>query len=318
MGGSSQTPATQQTTQTKDPWSVAQPYLSNTMANAQALGGTGYLPYSGPTVAPFDSYGFTQKAINSGANQAIDQLGGSANLQAARGLSLANMQQEGLNEGLRTAAGQFGDIYSRAQGNENPYLQSIIDTSNRRIGDKIGSSMSGAGRYGSGQHTDVAARAMAEAADPILAQDYQQRQALQMQATGALTDLYGGGLDRAFKVAQNTPALDAAQWAPADKLASYGLGVQSQDQANLDAAAKLYNAQQAWPWEQLFRQNAVYGGAGALGGTAVTTAPGAQQPSTLQKILGGGLAGAGLGGSFGGPMGAGIGAAGGGLLGLLG
>jgi len=40
-------------------------------------------------------------------------------------------------------------------------------------------------------------------------------------------------------------------------------------------------------------------------------------PSTLQKLLGGAAAGAGIGGSFGGLPGAGIGAVGGSLLSLL-
>jgi hypothetical protein len=47
-----------------------------------------------------------------------------------------------------------------------------------------------------------------------------------------------------------------------------------------------------------------------------TTTP-INQPSTLQKLLGGGLAGAGIGASFGGPPGAAVGALGGGLLGMM-
>jgi hypothetical protein len=57
----------------------------------------------------------------------------------------------------------------------------------------------------------------------------------------------------------------------------------------------------------------VLSGAGGLGGTKITAqTPG--QASTLQRLLGGGLAGAGLGSSFG-PLGAGVGALGGAALG---
>jgi len=114
------------------------------------------------------------------------------------------------------------------------------------------------------------------------------------------------------------PTLDAAQYAPAQQLAGVGQFYQERSQKELDDQMKLFAAQQARPWEQLSRLNAVAGGAGALGGSAFgsTTTP-INQPSTMQKILGGGLAGAGIGGSFGGPAGAGIGALGGGLLGML-
>ena len=202
-------------------------------------------------------------------------------------------------------------LYDQAQGNQNPYLQNILNTSNRQISDKIGSSMSGAGRYGSGQHTDVAARAMAEAANPVLAQDYDRRQQ-QMQQIAT------GGLERAGQWAQLMPTLDEARYAPAQQLATLGQFYQERDQNALDNQIKLWNAQQARPWEQTARLNAIYGQAGALGGTQFgsQTTP-INQPSTLQKLFGGAAAGAGIGGSFGGAPGAGIGALGGSLLSLL-
>jgi len=160
--------------------------------------------------------------------------------------------------------------------------------------------MSGAGRYGSGAHTDVAARAMAEAANPILAEDYSQ------------------GLQRAGQWAQLMPTLDEARLAPAQGLMNLGQFYNERAQNQLNDQIKLYNAQQARPWEQVARLNAIAGWAGGLGGTqfGTQTTP-INQPSTLQKLFGGAAAGAGIGGSFGGPVGAGVGALGGGLLGLM-
>jgi hypothetical protein len=280
MGSSSgQTPVTQQTTQTKDPWSAAQPHLMNTMGAAQSLYGNnvGYQPYTGSTQAALDPMISTAMGAQQGLAQ--QNLGGTAGIKAAQQLGLEQIQ---------------------GAGKQNPYLQSILDTSNRRISDKIGSSMSGAGRYGSGAHTDVAARAMAEAANPILAEDYSQ------------------GLQRAGQWAQLMPTLDQAQYAPAQSLMALGQYNQERAQNVLDQQVKTYNAQQAYPWEQLARYNAIVGGAGGLGGsmTGTQTTP-INNPSTLQKLFGGAAAGAGIGGSFGGPLGAGVGAAAGGLLGLL-
>jgi hypothetical protein len=304
--GGTQTPVTQQTQQTKDPWSAAQPHLINAMASAQNLYGsnTGYQPWTGQTQADLSPY-FTQGANSLYAQLLPDaQAGGTPGIKAAQGLGLNMIQNQGLNPELRS-------LYEQAKGDQNPYLQSIIDTSNRRIGDRIGSSMSAAGRYGSGQHTDVAARAMAEAANPMLAQDYARRQ---QQQQGILE----GGLQRAGQWSELMPKLDEASRAPAQGLLTLGQYFNERAQNQLDSQIKTYNAQQAYPWEQLARYNAIVGGAGGLGGTMTgsTTTP-INQPSTIQKLLGGGAAGAGIGGTFGGPPGAAVGAGIGGLLSLL-
>jgi hypothetical protein len=300
----SQTPVTQQTQQTRDPWAPAQPYLQQAMGAAASNfnADVGYQPY--PGTHQVDLNPTMQSALTGMSNLAYSNLGGTPGVNAARSLGTNLIQNEGLS-------GRLKSLYEQAQGDENPYLQNILNTSNRQISDKIGSSMSGAGRYGSGQHTDVAARAMAEAADPILAQDYARRQQ-QMQGIAE------GGLQRAGQWAQNMPMLDEARYAPAERLMALGQYQQERSQSALNDYIKLYETAQARPWEQLARFNAIVGGAGALGGTMTgSTSTPINSPSTLQKILGGGLAGAGIGGSFGGPPGAAVGALGGGLLGMM-
>jgi hypothetical protein len=170
---------------------------------------------------------------------------------------------------------------------------------------KVNSAMSGAGRYGSGMHDAAIAASIA----PTLAQDYMQRQ-------GMAADIYGQGLQRAGNAAQLIPTLDEARYANIAHQMDMGNVQRNYEQALIDQNVKRWNAEQARDWEQLARWNAIVGGAGGLGGTQVTTSPGATQPSTMQRVLGGGLAGAGMGSMFG-PMGAGVGALGGGLLGLL-
>ena len=244
------------------------------MNSAQGLinSNTGYQPYTGATQADLHPY------FNTGSNAMYNTLandaaaGGTQGNIAARGLGLNMIQNQGLSPELRS-------LFEQAQGDQNPYLQSMLDTSNRQISNKIGSSMSGAGRYGSGQHTDVAARAMAEAADPVLAQDYARRQQ-QMQGIAE------GGLQRAGQWTQLMPALDEARLAPAQGLMGLGQFYNERAQSQLNDQIKTYNAQQAYPWEQLARYNAIAGGAGGLGGTMTgsQTTP-INQPSTLQKII---------------------------------
>ncbi len=132
---------------------------------------------------------------------------------------------------------------------------------------------------------------------------------------GGLNEAYGQGLNRAGQWGQMMPSLDQARFAPANRMLGVGEYYRNFNQQQMDAALKQYNAQQAYPWENLFREAAVIGGGGGLGGTTVSSVS-QPQPSTLQRILGGGLAGGGLGSAFG-PWGAGIGAAGGAALGGL-
>jgi len=305
-GSSQQTPVTQQTQQTRDPWAPAQPYLQTGMQQADVLyrNSAGYVPYAGPTQTPLNSDILNSQTYMRNVLEPEAAAGGSAGVRAAIGQGTDMIQNQGLSPELRA-------LYESAKGDENPYLQNILNTSNRQIGDRINSAMSGSGRYGSGQHTDVMARALAESADPVLAQDYARRQQQQQ-------DILTGGLQRSGQWAQLMPALDEARLGPARNLMALGQYNQERSQDALNDTIKQYEAQQAFPWEALGRYNAIIGGAGGLGGTtsgSVSTP--VNQPSTLQRILGGGLAGAGIGGSFGGPVGAGVGALGGGLLGML-
>jgi len=305
MGSSSsQQPVTQQTQATRDPWAPAQPYLQKAMTRAGSFfdDNVGYQPYTGSTLSPLNGYFDT--SLSGQSNLAVRDIGGTQGVNAARALGTQQIQNRGLSPELQS-------LYQQAQGDQNPYLQSILDTNNRRIGDRVNSSVSGAGRYGSGAHTDIMSRALAESANPVLAQDYARRQQ-QMQSIAE------GGLQRAGTWSTVMPALDAAQYAPLERIGSIGQFYQERDQKALDDQIKLYNAQQAYPWEQISRLNAIAGQAGGLGGTqfGTQTTP-INQPSTLQKLFGGAAAGAGIGGTFGGLPGAGIGAIGGGLLGLL-
>jgi hypothetical protein len=345
-GGGAQQPVTSTTTSNSDPWSGAVPYLSHGLAHGDYLltNDVGYRPYTGPYQA--DVSGPMASGMGYNASVAQANLGGGPGLQAARGLAQNMINTQGVSPGIAGAIGQMqgaagqyggvynraGDVYNQASGQQNPYLLAQIAANDRRIADKINSSVSGAGRYGSAAHTDVLGRSLAEAANPILAADYTQRQATRLAALqgqqaatagqqgvyGNIADIYGQGLNRAGQWAQLTPTLDAAQYAPGDLLMGIGQWQMDRQAQQLAHDASLYNAWEARPWEQLARFTANVGGAGGLGGTKVGTTTSQTAPPPLSnRIFGGALAGGGLGSMFG-PVGAGIGAAGGGLLGLLG
>lgn len=371
--GSSQQPVT--TTQTSDPWSGAQPHLLAAMQQAQGLVGnnTGYQPWTGSTQADPNQY-FNQGWSGAyGIAAPQNAAGGPTGIQHA--LSLADMmmgsqgltadQQSYVIPTLKNYATQYGDIYGKgneiygkggdvygragdvyneASGQQNPYLLAQLAAQDRRIGDKINSSMSGAGRYGSGAHTDVMSRSLAEASYPILAQDYTQRQQTRLGALGAqqgalagqqnalagqlgategganvvksISDIENQGLQTAGKFAQLMPGLEEARYGPSDHMMGLGQYYTDRDQKALNDQINLWNAQQAYPWEQLQRYTGIAQGAGGLGGTKVTTSP-STAPPLSSRIMGGAIAGGGLGSMFGVP-GAAVGAGAGGLLGMMG
>jgi hypothetical protein len=341
MSGGGSSPVVTQT-QTKDPWSGAVPYLQQMYGNAQQYqqGGVGYQPWSSGTVAPIDPWQqagnqfmasaayanpYGAPAIGAGLNQAtniVNQQGITPGIQGAIG----NLQNIGA--GYSEPMGIYRQVVQQASGQQNPYLQQILDTQNRMIGDRINASMSGAGRYGSGQHTDVMARALAEAEAPLLQQDYEARQqrlgqaaqgmggllGQQAQVQGGIADIYGKGLQQAGQWAQLAPTLQQAQYVPGQMAVAAGEQNAQRAQQAMNDQINLWNAQQAYPWQQLQRESAILAGAGQMGGTTVGTQT--QQVPLAQRLLGGALAGGGLGSAFG-PVGAGAGALGGGLLGLL-
>lgn len=351
MSGGGQQPV-QTTTQTNTPWGpVAQGY-EQTIPQAEQFQqqGTGYIPWGGPTMGDINvmqtqgenmAQDIAMQGVPAGITNAMN-LGAAMTGNAwGLGYGITPEIQKALT-GLGQVGHQYSDIYSdptttgaytnviNNMGQQNPYLQQLLDTQNRRISDTINSQFSGAGRYGSGMQQDVTARALAEAEAPELLQDWTQRQQMglgaagalanqQLQATqglgqtqGAIADIYGQGLGRAGQWAQLMPALQQAQYYPSQVMQQMGNYYTQRNQQQLNNTIGLYNAGQAWPWEQLARENAIIGGAGGLGGTSTGTSTTSVPRS--QQILGGALLGGGLGSAFG-PVGTGLGAVGGGLAG---
>ncbi|MDE2428180.1 MAG: tail fiber domain-containing protein [Burkholderiales bacterium] len=73
----------------------------------------------------------------------------------------------------------------------NPYLQNIINQTNRGVTDTVNSQFSLGGRYGSGAHTGVLAKQLADAEAGLRYQDYGTERGYQNQAIGQAGALEG-------------------------------------------------------------------------------------------------------------------------------
>lgn len=282
----------QPTTSTNAPWGPAQPYLQDAMAQANNLynADVGYKPYTGSTQANMSSQ--TQNALNQTQALANGQGGllGQAGYNYATGL----INNGGMSADQRAA---LAPLQATANGDylnqTNPYLQSMLDANAEKVRNQVNSSMSGAGRYGSGAHTTQLAKGITDATAPLLYQNYDAERQRQLSAAQGLTDIYGQASNRALQTAGMGASLTDQLYDPASRLAGVGQVYDDRAQNALNDQINVWDANQSRPWEQLSRFNAIMTGAGQLGGTQTSVKPVAQQ-STLQKILGYGTLGAGL------------------------
>lgn len=299
MGSSTKyVPQTTTTSQSSEPWGPAQPALNMGLQYAQQYmnNDTGYKPYTGATQAGMSDQ--TQQSLDQ--TQQIAQGQGGLLGQAAYGYGQGLINNEGITDNMRPA---LGTLEATARGDNlgtvNPYLQQMLDANSEKVRNQVNSSMSGAGRYGSGMHTQKLGQSLTDATAPLLFQNYDNERQRQLSAAQGLTDIYGTGANRALQTAGMGSELTGLLYDPADRLASVGSVYDQRAQNDLNAQIERFNAEQARPWEQLGRLNAIATGAGQMGGTQIgaQTRPVARQ-SGLQQALGYGTAGLGLLGSI--------------------
>lgn len=285
----------------KDPWAPAQPYLMDIMQNAGALHkmGAGSQTWGGPLIAGMDPSTSAGLGLT---NQIAQQNIGSAAQPFSYGQNL--MQSNGLTPGFDQPMATFGGIAqggptssaanlagmaSGEDAGKNPYLMQMLDANAARIGNRVNSAMSGMGRYGSGGHTDVLARSIAEANNPLLAQAYESDRNRMLSASGQIdasnraqdasrimgaqgqAGILGQGLDRSAQWAGMMPQLSAMQYDPANRMLMTGAVGDARAQQELDAQRQLFEQQQQMPWQQLQRYLGSVSGLGPLIGNAGTT-----------------------------------------------
>jgi hypothetical protein len=297
MGSSTETkyvPTT--TTGSTEPWGPAQGPLNTALQGAQSLyaSDVGYKPYTGQMQAGLSSQ--TQGALDQ--TQQLAQGQGGLLGQAGYGYATDLVNSGGMSADQRAS---LAPLQATANGDylnqTNPYLQQMLDTNAEKVRNQVNSSMSGAGRYGSGAHTTQLSKGITDATAPLLYQNYDAERQRQLSAATGLSDIYGQASNRALQTAGMGASLTDQLYDPASRMAGVGQVYDDRAQTDINNQISQWDAAQARPWEQLSRLNAIASGSGQLGGTSTKTTPVAQQ-STLQKILGYGATGLGLLGSL--------------------
>lgn len=281
MSGGSTT--TQTTTANNSPWEPSQNYLKGTMSAASQLynSGVGAQPYTGSTVIPFSTQ--TMAGMGDITNQAAANMNGAG---------LSGQAQDIINAGGYNPAQQQSMEYLSGAGT-NPFdlsgnsaYQSYKQNALGDVRDMVNASAMASGRYGSGDHTGRQINELSNAATNM-----------DMAQFARLDDL-------------NSQRFNAGQQGMNNLDTAYGLGQRgATDMMSIggmyeDLAGRLkndelriFNEYQNLPWENLARANAIYSGAGSMGGTQTQTA---QVPGQNPFLTGLGYAttGAGLLGSL--------------------
>jgi len=109
----------------------------------------------------------------------------------------------GWQPSTQASQGYFGDVLSGKYldpGN-NPGLESVLGRVRRDVTDDVNSQFATAGRYGSGAHTNVLSRNLAEAEGGILADQYNRERAMMDSAASGAPQLQMGQLEELLKAA---------------------------------------------------------------------------------------------------------------------
>jgi hypothetical protein len=240
---------TSTSTQTSAPWQPQQKYLKRTMSEADRLYQT-HNPtyYPGSTVAGF-------------------------NKDQTRGFDMVRDYGKYGNSSVNAAQKYNNNVLGGKYLNSNPYQDEVFNNVKTNVMPSVNSNFMNAGRYGSGMHGDMLARAMTESYAPIAAQMYEQ------------------GLSRMDNAARFAPQLANEQVRRFDAMSQMGGQRQDLAQRETDDAQARHNYYQDLPFNKLAQYRGMIDG--NFGGQTTSAVP-YNKPSTFSRILGGLSAGLGL------------------------
>lgn len=312
-GGTTSSVGTQtgqsQGVQTNAPWLPAQPMLGTIANDALAAykSGVGSQPYTSSMVTPFSNQTTqgmqgtmaTAQGAVPGFQGAYNQVAG---LAGNRGFD--PLQQQSVSQLQNIAAG--GMLTG------NPYIDQVIGNTSRDIQQAGKMNASGAGRFGSGGYQGATQRAVGDVSSQMRMQNYNTERGYQQDALGSV---FNAGQQRIANIAALPGQMQSAYQASLDPYKSMmGVGGMYEDLASRQIAdqKRIYDEQQAQPWNQLARLQGIAYPMAQLGGTQATTGSSTQtdvkagttgtsetagQAPLWQRMLGGATAGYGATGS---------------------
>ncbi len=166
-----------------EPWAPAQPILKDILGETSPLVGN-----VGVTPGQQDAYGdllASAKAGNPAAGQIRDVATGALGYDNTAQKDMVGDAYTTLQGNLgKYAAGDYLDVAN------NPQLKALMDTVGTDVQDRINRQFAAAGRDLSGMNTQTVARGVSQATAPLLLDQFNKQQGLQVDAAKTL---FGGG-----------------------------------------------------------------------------------------------------------------------------
>jgi hypothetical protein len=293
---------TTNTVQKSDPWSGAQPYLTDLMSKAQstydASQGNNQLPNTYAGQGPI-----TQAALGMTANRAVN----GSPLVATADQSLQNILGQQSSPGTSALQGLL-DPNSQANAsaaqfanpnNINPYLNAQFSAESQPVIDAVNGQAGMAGRTGSGAQQQLLTRNLGQLANQIYAPAYEnaanrslsagnQLGTMQANAANSLNANQATQNQQKIQASISAPNLAGQDYADLQNLLNVGGAQDQNSQSQLNSILQQFQYSQQQPWNILSNYAGAISGLGGLGGSSnsSTTQP---SQSALPSLIGTGL-----------------------------
>ena len=261
------------------PWAPAQPYLRNSMKEANRLynRGVGRGVYRGRTTP----------GMSRATRRGLDRLSQAADdgRTALTRESFDAMRSGGFSGSQLAARDTMAGFADRSMmGESNPHLRRALDAANASTRDAVNMNAIAAGRYGSADHATALARAINDSNTNALFGQYNSDADRVMGASAQQFNMGQQGIANMRTLYENSLM-------PAQTMLQVGAAREQDRQNRINDRLRLFEERQNRPWEVLERRNAILAGAGRLGstGSVQTTST----PNVAQAALNYGLSGKG-------------------------
>lgn len=267
---------TTSTIQKSDPWSGAQPYLTDLMSNAQQTfdASQGQTSMPAPFVGPS---GQTQQALGLTAQRATD----GSPLVGAADQSLTGI----LNQNPNSTPGN-GTLSQFSDPNQiNPFLTSEFNAASQPVMDAVNAQAGLAGRTGSGAQQQLLTRNLGDLSSTIFGQGYDNAANRAVTSAGQLGQNYNTAQSQKLQAGLEAPNLASQDYTDLQNLLNVGGAYDQQNQTQQNNILQQFQYQQQQPWNILSGYAGALSGLGGLGGssTGSTTQP---SQSALPQLAG--------------------------------
>jgi len=293
FGGGGGQQAVQTVQNTAEPWSGLRPSLESVYSRAEEMYNTPREQYGGQRVTDFAPD--TLDAMNRARAQA--QAPNGLYDAAASGVRGA-LERGGYSQRFDEFASPLINVANGGMLGSNPYLDQVVGQISDDASGAVNRNAFFKGRESSPHHAGAVADAIARTTAPIRMNDYASERGYMDQATKTLMNADAGAQSTMGQFSQLAPGIDAFGFADTDRLLQLGGMQEGKDAERIAEEIAKFDFGQNEPRNRLAEYAATVGGAPVFGGSTSQTFAPAPQISGSQ-ILGGGLAGAQLGGLLG-------------------